>query len=222
MAPSCWEVVRGAAAGREEDRSAFARLYTPVIRAYLRARWRGSPLVQEVDDAVQEFFVDCFKQDGVLDTVDVERPSAFHGFLYAVARNVARHVETRRGRRRERQPTSSVDLERFEADEERLSQAFDRAWALALVREAVSLQARRTNDDASRLRVELLRLRFQDDLPIRDIAAKWDEDPARLHHEYARARKEFETALLDVIRFHQPESGRPAPEEARRILQLLF
>ena len=50
----------------------------------------------------------------------------------------------------------------------------------------------------------LLRLRFHEELPIREIAARWQEDPARLHHEYATARDEFRTALRAVVAFHQP------------------
>ena len=37
---TCWTVIQGAAAGSAADRQDFARRYTPVIRAYLAARWR--------------------------------------------------------------------------------------------------------------------------------------------------------------------------------------
>ncbi|MEA2629870.1 MAG: hypothetical protein QOE66_89, partial [Chloroflexota bacterium] len=37
-------------------------------------------------------------------------------------------------------------------------------------------------------------------------------DVAALHHEYARARKEFKAALLEVMAFYQPGS----PAEAER------
>jgi hypothetical protein len=53
-------------------------------------------------------------------------------------------------------------------------------------------------------RVELLRLRFQDGLPIRSIASRWGEDPAKVHHEYATARAEFRAALREVVAFHRP------------------
>jgi hypothetical protein len=51
---------------------------------------------------------------------------------------------------------------------------------------------------------KLLRLRFQDDLPIREIALRWGVEPAALHHEHARARQEFKAALLEVMAFHHP------------------
>ena len=47
---------------------------------------------------------------------------------------------------------------------------------------------------------------FHDGLPIRDIAAYWEIDPAKLHHEYATARWEFRTALRAVVAFHYPGS----------------
>jgi hypothetical protein len=59
--------------------------------------------------------------------------------------------------------------------------------------------------------VELLRLRFQDGLPIREIARRWGADAAALHHEYAKARQEFQAALLEVVAFHHP--GTPAEVE---------
>jgi hypothetical protein len=74
--------------------------------------------------------------------------------------------------------------------------------------------ARRQADEAGRRgpsavrRVELLRLRFHDGLPIRDVARFWRADPARLHHEYATARREFLAALRAVVAFHHP--GPPA------------
>jgi hypothetical protein len=71
-------------------------------------------------------------------------------------------------------------------------------------------------------RVELLRLRFQDSLPIRDIAMLWNEDPASVHHEYATARKEFSTALRQALAFQNPNA---TPEQLnttfREFLQLL-
>jgi hypothetical protein len=83
-----------------------------------------------------------------------------------------------------------LNLEEIRGDEESLSRAFDQAWAVALVRETAQVheqRARRAGSAALR-RVELLRLRFQEDLPIREIAQRWQADPAGLHQEYARAR----------------------------------
>src|SRR6185503_16207330 len=75
--------------------------------------------------------------------------------------------------------------------------AFDRAWARALLREAAAVQqqsAERAGAVAVR-RVQLLRLRFHECLPIRDIARLRGEDAAKLHHDYATARDEFRRVL---------------------------
>ena len=69
---------RPAADGRAVDRAEFARRYAPVIRAYLGARWRGNGLAQEVDDAVQDVFVDCFSENGALTRLN---DGVFHGHI---------------------------------------------------------------------------------------------------------------------------------------------
>ena len=89
---TCWTMIRGASAGRSDDRTHFVGTYTPVIRSYLLARWRGSPLLQDVDDAVQEVFLACFREGGAIEQADDGFPGGFRPFLYAVVRNVARHV----------------------------------------------------------------------------------------------------------------------------------
>src|SRR5262249_57556727 len=90
-----------------------------------------------------------------------------------------------------------------------------RVWAKARLRGAARRQAERARGagpDAER-RVELLRLRFHEGLPIREVARLWQADAARLHHEYARARQEFKAALLEVVAFHRPGNpDQPHPE----------
>jgi RNA polymerase sigma-70 factor (ECF subfamily) len=207
---TCWSVIEAAAAGAAGERQEFARRYGPVVRAYLAARWRASPCRQDLEDAMQEVFVECFKEGGALARADHGR-GEFRPFLYGVARNVALRLERARARARERTAPDGVDLDRLAGAEEQLSRAFDRAWARAILREAAGRQEQRAAEAAARQRVELLRLRFHDGLPIREIARRWGADPAALHHEYARARQEFKAALLEVVAFHHP--GSPAEVE---------
>jgi RNA polymerase sigma-70 factor (ECF subfamily) len=68
-------------------------------------------------------------------------------------------------------------------------------------------------------RVELLRLRFEDDQPIRDIAARWGLEAAHVHHEYARARREFREVLVEIVAEQDPRSA--PEEECARLLGLL-
>jgi len=195
-----WTVIRRAAEGSREDQAEFARRYGPVIRAYLGARWRETPLFDYVDDAAQQVFLDCFKANGALRRADPER--GFRGFLYGVVRNVARAKERKRARSRERQTTSSVDIEAIAATEESCATLFEREWARALLRDAAELQrsrAREMGPDAVR-RHRLLSLRYGENLPIREIAKRWGMDPAVLHREFPKARDEFKCALMDIVR----------------------
>jgi RNA polymerase sigma-70 factor (ECF subfamily) len=219
---TCWTVIAGAAAGNADDRDDFARRYGPVVRSYLLARWRSSAWAGELDDAVQDVFVECFKQGGMLERAEPGGAGGFRAFLYGVVRNVALRVEARRARDKFACATPA-ELEAIEAEEEPLSRTFDRAWAKAILRESARRQeerARSAGEQACR-RVELLRLRFHEGLPIRAIAERWQMDAAGLHREYARARQEFKEALLEVVAFHHPGTAAEVERESADLLALL-
>lgn len=210
---TCWTLIHAAAGGDQAARERFARLYQPIARGYLGSRWQRSPLQSKLDDAVQDVFVECFKPGGVLGKVSDSPPDGFRAFFHGVLRNVARrHEETHR-----RVLPLPDDQP---ADDTSLSRAFDQAWARSLLQEAARVQAEaaaRSGERAVR-RVDLLRLRFQEGLPIRDIAARWNEDAAKLHHEYAAARDEFRSALRQVMAFHMPTAPQPTLDSACRAL----
>lgn len=220
---TCWTVVRDAAEGKTAAREEFVRRYASSVRAYLQARWGDTLYRQEVEDAVQETFLECFRTGGAIDRADRARTDDFRAFLFAITRNVALRVEDRRRRRRDQVPPETVDLEEVAADDDSLSRIFDRAWATTIVRQAADLQEERasTDGDEAQRRVELLRLRFYKGLPIREIARQWGEEPDKLHHQYARARREFKAALLDVVAFHHPSSPSELQEKCAEILALL-
>src|SRR5262245_28243817 len=203
---TCWTLLRDAAAGGEASRAAFAVRYTPVVRAYLAVRWRGSKLLRELDDTVQDVFLECLRNGGLLDRARADRPGGFRAFLYGAVRNVALRAETRRARQLAREPVDVLDLPGIAGNEEALSPVFDRAWAKAAERGAAERQAMLAAErgEAAQRRVELLRLRFHEGMPIREIAQLWGTDAASLHHEYARARQDFQSALREVIGFHHP------------------
>jgi RNA polymerase sigma factor (sigma-70 family) len=219
-ASTCWTVIQAAAAGSKEDGAQFVQRYAPLVRAYLAARWRQSPCAGELDDAVQEVFVDCFKPDGVLARADAAGAGGFRAFLYGVVRVAALRVETRHARMQERQTCGDSVLDEISADDASLSAVFDRAWAGALVREAAELQEKlaRQSGEAAERRVELLRLRFHDNLPIRDIAERWQKEAAWVHHEYARAREEFKAALMEVVAFHHPGTAAEVEQECSSLI----
>jgi len=206
-----WTIIRGAAAGHPPDRAEFARRYAPVVRPYLGARWRGGALVDAIDDAAQEVFVRCFSPDGPLATADPESSGGFRAYLYGIVRNVARGVERewKKGAGRD----ATFDLDAIEARDAPLAEVFDRAWTGARLREAAERQALAAKGDArAERRIELLRLRFQQDLPIREIAKLWKVEAAWVHEEYRTARKEFVAALREVVGEIHP--GCPAEVEA--------
>lgn len=208
-----------AVAGSREARARFAERYEPLIRAYLVARWKYPPLLYEIDDAVQEVFIECLRAGGILEKAEPNRPGGFRAFLYGLVRNVARRVEARR------RPANSAEIEPevIPSDEETFSRVFDRAWAKSVMREAAQRQkvAAGVLGEAAQKRVELLRLRFQEDLPIRDIAERWNADPVHLHREYAKARDEFRAALKEVLASFHGVGGEALERECTELLGLL-
>lgn len=212
-------MIRAAADGSHSHQDEFARLYEPVVRCYLGARFRGRPTL-DVEDAVQEVFVECLRQGGALQHAEPHRSGGFRAFLFGVARNVARRLEERAHR-------TAADGRAAAAepgdDEQRLTRIFDRSYAQSVLRQAAALQRDRAanRDEAARRRVELLRLRFEEDLPIRTIAAQFGLPAAAVHHEYARAREEFRDALLDIVSKEYPDSRAEAERECRSLLGLL-
>ena len=219
---TCWTLLRDAAAGGEAPRAEFAARYAPVVRAYLAARWRGSTLIRELDDTIQDVFIECLRAGGLLDRARADQPGGFRAFLYGAVRNVALRAEAHRARQLAREPLAVVDLAGIPGREEALSRVYDRAWAKAIVREAAERQSvlAAQRGEAALRRVELLRLRFHEGMPIREIARLWGLDAASLHHEYARARQEFRSALQDVIAFHHPGSPEDVDRECAQLLSL--
>ena len=131
---TCWTVILAAAAGSAADREELARRYLGTVRAFLFARWRGSPLHNDIDDATQEVFIECFREGGAVEAVGAGRVTNFRPFLYGVIRNVARRYESRPAR-----PTAP--LQEIPSDDASQSQLFDRTWAQAIMVEATRLQA---------------------------------------------------------------------------------
>ncbi len=220
---TCWSVLRAATGGDEAARSFFAHNYMGPVRQYLMHRWRGSNIRVDLDDAVQEVFVECIKPGGALERADPERGS-FRGLLYGVARNTARRFEEGAAKRRHLDPDDSVYLDELPAQEEALSRIFDRAWAQSLVREAVlrySSEAHSRSGDYRR-RYRVLRLRHQRGLPVREIAKRLDEPNVdAVHNQYRRARREFRGILCNVVATHTGASGTAVDAEVKRLTALL-
>jgi len=211
---TCWTLIRGAADGSGAFRAEFVATYGAAVRRVLRMRWGGSARIADVEDASQDVFLECFRAGGVLDRVADGQVASFRKFLFGVVRNVARRHESRPVV----QDHLASDLIRngpldLDAD---LGTIFDREWARLVVRLARERLESGTSPLA-RKRAELLRLRYEESMPIRDIAAAWKEDPATLHHQFADAKAAF-AAVLRAIVAEQVEGGTQAVEEELRFL----
>lgn len=212
-----WSLVHRAAAGDGPSRSTFGRAYLPLVRSYLAKRWRGSSLMAEIDDGVQDVFVECFRHDGSLSRADAGKGD-FRGYLFGIARNVALRIEARARAGARTGPNGLTDVPDGEPE---IPDVLDREWARMLMREAAELMQQRATDDSARRRVELLRMRFGGDLPIHAIAVQWDMDVAAVHRLYARAREEFRLCLRTVVAFYAVRTEAELDDECRRLFELL-
>ncbi len=219
---TCWTVIREAAEGHPNAREEFARSYMLAVRTYLKARW-SSPLMRGyIDDATQEVFVECFRDNSPLKRVGKDITTSFRAYLFGLVRNSARNFEKRLAVPRNQPGASLSDVE-IAADDPSLSVVFDRAWARMIIKQAGEKHrenAKQKGESALR-RVELLTMRFQHGLPIRHIADEWNVDAAILHREYAKARDEFRTAMREVIRFNHSGTDAEIEDEIKLVMQLL-
>jgi RNA polymerase sigma factor (sigma-70 family) len=218
-----WSLILGAAARRPEDQERFAALYTPLIKAYLAARWRVPHEHEDVGDAAQEVLLQCFRPDGALERVEPGRASGFRAFLYGIVRNVAAMAERKRSRIHETQAASSGVFEQ-PAHEASLSQVFDRGWAEVVVREARSLLHRRSmiRGGTGALRARALELRYQGGLPPREIAPRLGLDVKQVYRLLEDGQIDFQEALLEVMATQVPGASRQELEaKCVELLQLL-
>jgi DNA-directed RNA polymerase specialized sigma24 family protein len=163
-------------------------------------------------------FVDCLRQGGVLQRADPVRGD-FRGFLFGVVRIVAMRLERSRGLGQARLTGAEEALQAMPAEDTAASRQFDREWARSTMRLAMRVFAREADaaDETRAQRLELLRLRFDEGLPIRDIAVRWSRDPAWVHHEFARARRDFKKALGQALGLAE---GAPPAHLAAEIARL--
>ncbi len=223
MDTTSWRVIRNAAAGEQDARAEFVARYSRVARVYFSARWTGTPLVQEVNDAIQQVFLECFRHGGVLHRAEPGRAAGFRAYFHGLLRNSARRVESDPVRRKQIPATSDFVRQGGRQGEDGLSKVFDRAWASAMVKEAGALMERRArrSDERALRRVKLLRLRFEEGMATCDIARLWDTELIPLHREYERARKEFKVALMDVLGNHMEGTPGEIERECYALLALL-
>ncbi len=205
---TCWTKLKEAVVD-DKKRQAFTILYEPVLRTYLEARWKQPSLTGNILPAIQAIFDESYRQGRALEQIDSEAQGELRVFLYKIARAIAIKMES----------DASV-TERI--DEDQMAQVFDRTWAVCMMRQAAKMQAERArgNEKAER-RLQLLRVHFYGDVPMETIANLWKTDVNELDTEYEVAGKEFESALEEVLVFHNPRTWAETEEESARVLALL-
>lgn len=209
-----WSMIARAAAGGCTDQELFAKRYAPVVRSYFAARWKLGQDHERVQDAVQDVFVECFGSGGALQRANADLGS-FRGFLFGVARRVASSIERRWVRRRE---FGGNPQERARS-EATASMAFDQAWARAIVREAADLaQQRAAGDEAHVERLRMLRLRFEEGLPPRDIALRLGCEASHVYEKLRQAKHDVRGAFLEVMAAYHPDATEA--ELKRRCIEL--
>lgn len=216
-----WSLLESAEAGDSACRQRFAEVYGPLVERYLRRALRVERSVS-VADAVQEVFLECFRVGGVLERVAENRPDSFRGFLFGVVRNVTLRMKEKRARSPERDLEDGAFREPIGSDGDMLA-LFEREWARSMVSEALkeTVRERWGTEQDRRRGVELLRLRFEEGLPIRDVARIWGDDPVRVHRLYATVRGRFHSNLRAVVGRHEPNAEGRLEEECRWLLTSL-
>ena len=99
----------------------------------------------------------------------------------------------------------------------------DRGLAQSMVRLAAERMAVRAEGlgESARRRIEILRLRFQEGLPIRTVAERLGLDRDYCHHQYGKARSEFGKALREVVAERWPGTPEAIEAACRGLLDLL-
>lgn len=203
---TCWTMLSGAADGNRSCASEFDARYRPPIADFFRRRWSRSAALHEIEDATQDVLFECLRQGGAVGRAKDVAERGFRPYLFGVCQNVARRVEERLVRRGPIVDALAQPSSMAPAMEDTPEVEFDRAWARNIVRLARESfeSAARSASPSHVQRAEILRLRFFEGVPIRTIAKQWEADPAKIHHEYAKARAEFRSALEGVLRHESP------------------
>lgn len=198
----CWaDIGRLSSAGKPEQR-AFAARYAPALRAYFEARWADGPLARQSEAAVEEIFREIWHRARAQAAEGAPPPGGLRAHFLDLARAAAGRLESKASLPAAPTPT-------------RPEEAYHAAWARVVMRLAAVEQAERVKEDREgRKRVELLRLRYFGGIALSDIARLWKTDEREIGASFAKAKEEFESALLHVIACHAP--GPPEAARAER------
>jgi RNA polymerase sigma factor (sigma-70 family) len=223
-----WTLIRQAVQGRPEARDRFARLYEPVVQAFLRrslfrlgAAVRG--LSHELDNVSQDVFLECFKPHGALERLDRGRCSRFRAYLFGVVANVTRRNRARWSRQQREHLADGPTLESRAIQDSTASRTRECAEARQLLAEAVQCQADRAGRQGPEAvkRIELLQLCFNHGLTLFQIARRWQTNVQEVRREYKLATQEFKEALREALARRYRESPEATGQAFRELLETL-
>jgi RNA polymerase sigma factor (sigma-70 family) len=210
-----WEIIQGAARGDTSAQAEFAAIYGVPLRAYFRSL-QGRYLSRgiDVDDLVQDVFVECMKREGALTRADAGR-GPFQYFLRGVAHNVAmravagpvHHLSA---------DTEAMDM--LVAEDLTASRVFDREYAQAILLRARALMAQSSDERLG----EILRLRSEEGLSLGEVAARLNMTAQMVRNLNEKARAAFERTLLQVLESDDPSATRgEVVARAKDLIRLL-
>lgn len=205
-----------AAGGIRSSRETFALFYGPMITMELAFHMRRPVNDPDVEDGVQEVLLECLRSGGALDKVDATKCTRFRAFLGGITRNVGLRILKRRARQPDTLNPEELSSN-YPAD---LSALLDETWRQAVLGEALTQLVRESQrTELDRLRVQVLRMRFEDDLRPAHIATVLGLKPERVHALCREGKEHFRLALLDVVCRQNPMFTRS--EVQQECLQLL-
>lgn len=206
-----WLEAQAAAAGDEQARNSFWNRHVRAVRMWLWFRWSHRSLRSFVEDAAQEVFLECFRPGGALAHMDARK--AQHGvvaFLRGIVRNVAHRIERTQARDFEHRRRLAVAAATPAPADAGAAEQIDRAWEHDRVMAALALLDQEDPPDGMRHTLrEFLHAHFEDGLPVRKIAAAWQEKPEHVHELRRRACRRFRECLHRVA---HAEGTHLAPE----------
>ncbi len=182
------------------------RIYSPVVEAYLRVRWR-SKRGDEIADTVQNVMLDCLRDDGPLTGLGTEQCPSFRAYLFGITRIAALREE--RLERKLPCPTDPELLTKVPSavDDVTVTRAFDVAFGAALVKLALERMLNSAADaETSLLRQRVLKLRYLEGITPAEIALRTGVEVSRVYKQIESARNDFRGAFLSVVAEQHPLS----------------
>jgi RNA polymerase sigma factor (sigma-70 family) len=195
------------ASGSRRYNEAVTRLYSLYWKpVYCLIRSKGARSNEDAKDLTEEFFVNAVLEGTLIDSYSSDKGS-FRVYLRAAVSNFVRDWN-RTARRQKRGGGAHVFSLQFEEDanlpEDRSAltpeEAFDAAWKDVVRSRALALTEKRLRAEEKQLYFEVFRsYTFESDITYQKIGDELNLTPVTVKNYLKHARKEFQTAVKDVM-----------------------